>query len=469
MKQMQCRAAAAAMMLMCSICTAGMPAAAEDGKADVLDQIKFTNTAYSVYSDSLTQSVDEMGRLFTESCYTSVRSQEELQQFISEFLKEEPCKEFLAKYPESFFDDYSLMLCTYLDPTHGRLTGHKLQSACIENEVITFGYTSNFGASVCKTYGFEIMQAAVPIKLFCSGGCDWFGTETLDPGLIRFDFRDADTGEVLNLPDIAETTYIQPTIAYYDAESGYYIYADLASISCNFDWFWDASQYMDADILDFSLSERNLPPGWTLPEDYRTVTKYDNGSMDVIFRLRSDIPEAGMLRVWLKDADNGSLIVSRNKDGEFGSISTDIRFDDPVYGSIGTGPVLMLGANPCAQKFDLLFGGDYYAYRLSEWGLPRGYSCDAVYANGVSIPEGAVEATRYENGSADLVFYLKFTPTGDVNANDATELSDAVSVQKWLLGEPESLADWKAADYNNDNKLNAVDLSLFLRAMQTKQ
>lgn len=461
----------AAAMLMCSISAAGIPAAAKETRTDILDRVKFVDTAYSVYApDTLTQSAFEMDGLFTESHQSTADSPEELDRILSEYLLEAPRKEFVAQYPEEFFYDYTLMLCTYMDPTRGRLVGgHKLQSAELETQsdgetVLYLDYTSTFGASICKTHCFEILQVIVPNRIYPTLGWEWHCTESLEPGLVRFRAEDADTGETLNVPGDIDKLTILPTIAYYLEDVDNYAYADMASLEFSYDMFWDASMYMNADILDLSLSEPSLPPGWTLPENYRTVTKYENGSMDVVFRLRRDIPEKGMLRVWLKDADTGALIVSRNQDGGFGSICTNISFNDSVYGTVSTGPILMIDTNPCVQQFDLMFSGDSYEYRLSEWDLPRGYSCNAVFSNGVSIPEGAIEATRYENGSADIVFRLKFTPTGDVSGDGQSTVSDAVSVQKWLLGEDAELADWKAADYNNDNRLNAADLTLMLRA-----
>ena len=48
---------------------------------------------------------------------------------------------------------------------------------------------------------------------------------------------------------------------------------------------------------------------------------------------------------------------------------------------------------------------------------------------------------------------------GDVNAAGALTISDVVLLQKWLLAVPDTqLADWKAADFNEDQTLNGFDL-----------
>lgn len=55
---------------------------------------------------------------------------------------------------------------------------------------------------------------------------------------------------------------------------------------------------------------------------------------------------------------------------------------------------------------------------------------------------------------------------GDVNADGEFNISDVVLMQKWLLALPDTaLADWKAADLCNDDKLNVFDLCLMKREL----
>lgn len=50
--------------------------------------------------------------------------------------------------------------------------------------------------------------------------------------------------------------------------------------------------------------------------------------------------------------------------------------------------------------------------------------------------------------------------SGDVNADGEFNISDVVIFQKWLLGSAKySLADWKAADFCSDGKLDIFDLT----------
>lgn len=55
---------------------------------------------------------------------------------------------------------------------------------------------------------------------------------------------------------------------------------------------------------------------------------------------------------------------------------------------------------------------------------------------------------------------------GDVNADGACNTADAMILQEWLLAVPDTeLRDWKAADFNNDNHLDASDLSMMKRGL----
>lgn len=55
---------------------------------------------------------------------------------------------------------------------------------------------------------------------------------------------------------------------------------------------------------------------------------------------------------------------------------------------------------------------------------------------------------------------------GDVNEDGSFGVSDVVLLQKWLLAVPDThLANWKVADFCEDNKLDVFDLTLMKRAL----
>ena len=55
----------------------------------------------------------------------------------------------------------------------------------------------------------------------------------------------------------------------------------------------------------------------------------------------------------------------------------------------------------------------------------------------------------------------EYVPTGDVNADGDTNMTDAVLLQKWLLAVPDTkLADWQAGDLCRDERLDVYDMIL---------
>lgn len=55
---------------------------------------------------------------------------------------------------------------------------------------------------------------------------------------------------------------------------------------------------------------------------------------------------------------------------------------------------------------------------------------------------------------------------GDVNCDGEFTIADVVLLQKWLLAVPDTyLADWKAADFVSDDRLDVFDLCLMKRAI----
>ncbi len=58
------------------------------------------------------------------------------------------------------------------------------------------------------------------------------------------------------------------------------------------------------------------------------------------------------------------------------------------------------------------------------------------------------------------------TIAGDVNSDGTFNIADAVALQKWLHGVPDiTLADWKAGNFCNDNRLDIFDLCLMKREL----
>ena len=104
----------------------------------------------------------------------------------------------------------------------------------------------------------------------------------------------------------------------------------------------------------------------------------------------------------------------------------------------------------------------YDDYRVDVEYIPYGYF----------LPEDYLELHYKESDEyhtvfpSDITVKLKKTTMGDVNDDGAFNVSDVVLLQKWLLAVPDThLANWRAADFCEDNVLNVFDLCLMKREL----
>jgi len=96
--------------------------------------------------------------------------------------------------------------------------------------------------------------------------------------------------------------------------------------------------------------------------------------------------------------------------------------------------------------------------------------CLAMYDSDNPLAEGKDPTVRFDNKNTlstnRLMLVQTEMITGDVNADGAFNISDVLLLQKWLLAVPNTnLANWKAADFYDDNKLDVFDLCLMKRKL----
>ena len=84
---------------------------------------------------------------------------------------------------------------------------------------------------------------------------------------------------------------------------------------------------------------------------------------------------------------------------------------------------------------------------------------------GVDISQKMLEIACQENAH-ERISYLNMAME-DISAIDGKfDIADVVLLQKWLLAVPDSkLADWKAADLYDDNRLDVFDLCMMKRKL----
>lgn len=206
----------------------------------------------------------------------------------------------------------------------------------------------------------------------------------------------------------------------------------------------------------------NLPAGYSQPvnkdnvfEDtgYYTVTKYDNGAADAVYRLKKNDPlNSGETRITLYDKDTGELIPSEQLEFHNWSCGTDIAFRRPEVpgGWMYTGPVLVVDSNPCTRKDNLAS-----LYRSAD---RFKLLCD-----------DEKQITYHDNGSMDIAIKTKLTVSGNINGDGQFTIGDVITLQKWLLNDPDlTIYDWAQGDFDLDNRLTAFDLCLMKQALIDK-
>lgn len=132
-----------------------------------------------------------------------------------------------------------------------------------------------------------------------------------------------------------------------------------------------------------------------------------------------------------------------------------------------------------------MFSSNGKTYRVTAIGA-NAFSCDTtilditIPATVTTIGENAFYPETvlyvYENSAAweqlsekgyILNTLTPVTLSGDVNADGALTVADAVMLQKWLLHDG-MLTDWQAADFYQDAILNGLDLCLMKQKLLTQ-
>ena len=225
--------------------------------------------------------------------------------------------------------------------------------------------------------------------------------------------------------------------------------------------------YLCPSLSSLSMAYKKADKFEITTEEQPEIIYYDNGAMDLIFKTASStlgdlnedrglIPKKNTIRFKLINADNGKTLCLDDYGYPFGLnaainyyienqalpyfISKEFYFDSNPY-SLDLSSEVSSGL-----KIDKISRFD-----ISLYAVPN--SCDIITDD--------IQKTVYENNSMDVIVPISFIPTGDVNFDGNFSISDLVLFQKWLLGDSDAaLADWRAADYFNDDKLDVFDLIL---------
>ncbi|WP_024861935.1 dockerin type I domain-containing protein [Ruminococcus flavefaciens] len=284
------------------------------------------------------------------------------------------------------------------------------------------------------------------------------GQNILLSGDMRVTLADYDTGELLTLEDGAMPT-IWTDISQSTPDGEVFLNMQPSGFKQN-PAVVRLGSFFEGYNFSFGLSSSDLPLGYSLPdtedgkagfhngtivpEDYMTVKKYDNGTADVVFRLKKNSNSKKSTKITFYDADTGEL--------------TDIPEDNTYLlkctsGTPSTSEIFDISSNPCTLK-------SAYVYEKS-----------CSYSFHTDSRSGGYDSLTFEvisesSNSVELACRMKWNPSGDANGDGSVSVADIVTMQKWLLGSASvKLSDLKAVDFCRDNKLDIFDLVLMRKAL----
>ncbi len=198
---------------------------------------------------------------------------------------------------------------------------------------------------------------------------------------------------------------------------------------------------------------------------YPNKTEFtENGkTKDYIYTLYNQIKAEEKASVTLNFIDSESGKAFTDTDGEFQLLSAS---DDKVIKSWKSSENSNIIINELSKDgiYDIIFIDEYsgdsdddYKYEIN--GDNRKYRFSFGSLNELSL--NIEMKKRYRNSPVLL---------GDINDDNAFNIADVVSLQKWLIGNSEGqVTNWQCADLNNDLKLDVFDLILMKHSLTEKQ
>ena len=102
----------------------------------------------------------------------------------------------------------------------------------------------------------------------------------------RITFLNAETGELLRVPEDFRIIALTPIIGYHTAGSEECTYVELGTAYTDQNpCFWDISHMSFAEEVLVDIPADGMPFGFMRTEGDREITVYDNGGVDIVFRL----------------------------------------------------------------------------------------------------------------------------------------------------------------------------------------
>lgn len=222
---------------------------------------------------------------------------------------------------------------------------------------------------------------------------------------------------------------------------------------------------MDGGTVENIYVYKALKDGYAkIRYDYGSRSQIESTALAdcVVLNDAREVLLSSQMKVTLVDSATGEVIPI--SEDAIPSISTDVSYETPT-GTVYSGPIMRIESDPCVLDMGAdLFKADSFIFELNGSVLPANYKLckNAVrqfWENGTVSPEDSIMVTKYDNGAADVVFKLDYSPSGDANGDGVFSIADAVMLSKWLLKKSDAdIGDWEKLDLCRDNKLNVFDL-----------
>ena len=421
-----------------------------------VNDAEFSYSQYSIYSDDLNASYTSIYNAFADQKAAVISSKDELVSFLSTYLKEKALNKFVSEYSDSFFENNVLLLNTYLDPYRGRILSHGLDSVQLKDGRLIINYTSIIYANLMRTSYFDILRVVIP-KDELQDKVIWNNKETLNFDLKRISIIDEDTGEPISIPGDKREHIFGDKLKYFEGRNPYYVDTELS----DYDW------------PSITVDEDYLPEGYVLSEKVPVIIKeYAYNSADMIFTVKNNSP------VEVKYAAD-----------RISTTTPDLIPDNIIK---GLEPAVAASKEELSEILSLYISEEYQKKKFSAYDddffkdnvLLLDFIIDPTGGENISINDTVISSEKitvyYTRPSADFgicntdYFFIlqaavpksaynnqktEWKCSYDVNGDGEFGISDLVTLQKWLLSDPDTkLSERRTADICKDNNIDVFDL-----------
>ncbi len=427
---------------------------------EFIQKADFSFTNYSIYGTDLKASGEDAYTAFSKRKSAVIKSKNELKQFLSDCLNDTALDKFVAQYSDKYFENYVLMLSTYLDPYRGRISKFGLDKFFTTDNILFVDFKPVISGVQSRTSNFSILQLSMPKSEYKDAyEVTWSPVYALAENIKCITFVDVATNQYVDMDDTDLSKLFGIEMKNVDGHNPYY---------------WDV---ITAEWLDLKIDEAYLPGGYKLYKDFPvSVTDYGNNTGDIIFRLTKNKPNSVKTAVdkystttqnmfsdqglYAQFPNNKSVVITSSAElSETVLKYFSEEYQKKIFGSYDDtffkNNVLLLnmfidstGGNRVGIKDSISSDDSITVYYTKPAPDFRICNTDFLFVLQAAVPKSSYKGQKTE-----------FKCMGDANGDGSFGIADIVMLQKWLNGGSDTKpADWKAADLCRDGALDIFDL-----------